>query len=595
MYVVLAWFARRPAGRRDHAARAAAAVDAVAPPSYRSDARGDATWGLYVRSAPRPGPWPAFASADGVTAVSLGLPIGLDTTGGPVGLARRVLAGADPAAGVLPPFGLIAAGPDGAVTVAQDWLGMSRLFTAEHDGVVAFASRPSLLAGFLYGRTEPDPDAWESYAASGHFGADSAPVRGVRLLAPGARYCLLPGTAGWRLTRRTGRTVDDLVAAGLDRRGDPDRAVAAAADGIAAAAAATHDLCGGDLLLGLSGGKDSRVLAAAFVGGGRLPRLRTNADTPAEGATAERLVALLRGRGLDPAHELVTAAAPAAVLRVGLRERGVRLLRHYDHQFPSTYLVRPAVAGVPGDGPPRLSLTGAGGELATGYWYPTEPDLLGDRLAVERAIAARHLGAAGAGLARPARERQRDRLAGLLRHAADLGVAGADLADYVYLTERMRRWSTSAYAPGMVTPFLAPAVVTACFALPPALKLARRLHTAVVARFVPEWADVPYVSVGTGRSTAARIWQGDGAATIRGLLAAAADAPLAAPVRPDAVRTELARYQWRRRTRDDATRQFVYLALADRALRGGPPVVRQRDWAALDRLRGGWVLATGRR
>ena len=88
--------------------------------------------------------------------MSIGLPLGLDLTGGPLGVARRLLAGADLAAEAVPPFSMIACGVDGAVSVAQDWLGMSRLYTASAGGVVAFGSRPGLLAAFLDGAATPD-------------------------------------------------------------------------------------------------------------------------------------------------------------------------------------------------------------------------------------------------------------------------------------------------------------------------------------------------------------------------------------------------------------------------------------------------------
>ncbi|HEX5741265.1 MAG TPA: hypothetical protein VFY17_06890, partial [Pilimelia sp.] len=283
MYVALLWFDRafrsRPADRlAARRARFAAAAAPLVPDSYTRHRAGGEGWGLDLHAATQGVRWPVHAEDAGVTAVSLGIPLGADTAAGPLGLARRALGGGDVGAEVVPPFSMIACDADGTVAVVQDWLGMGRLFVGEHDDLLAFCTRPSLLAMFLHDEVAPDVPAWETYAASGHFGGDTAPVRGVRLLGPGERYTVRPAADGWQVRHGRGTTADELVGMGLDRRGDVEKAIAEAADGIAAVSGATYDLCGGDLILGLSGGKDSRVLAAAFVGAGRLPALHTNAD-----------------------------------------------------------------------------------------------------------------------------------------------------------------------------------------------------------------------------------------------------------------------------------------------------------------------------
>jgi asparagine synthase (glutamine-hydrolysing) len=84
--------------------------------------------------------------------------------------------------------------------------------------------------------------------------------------------------------------------------------------------------------------------------------------------------------------------------------------------------------------------------------------------------------------------------------------------------ERLRRWITSAYHLNMVSPFLAPDVVAATFALTPEQKRDRLLHAGLLERFVPEWAQIPYVSRRSGPSTATRIWDGDGLPAVHELL-----------------------------------------------------------------------------
>ena len=522
MYVVLAWFSDHTVPAPERAAardRFESAVAGVVPPSYVRHEAGGADWGVTVLSSDDWGPyrWPAVAAEETVTAVSLGLPVGIDVAGGPVALAVRLLAGADVHRDVVPPFGLIALESGERVAVQQDWIGMCRLFTGTAGGITALCSRPSLLATFLHGKAEPDLDGWASYAVTGHFGGDMSPFRGVRLLREGERLTgrRRPG-GGWDLESELRYGVDDVVMSGFERQGGPvEASLDLATEAITATAAGIGDLYADEITLGLSGGKDSRLIAASLIAAGRMPRFSTSDDTPVEGEVATELMRILRDkRGLTPDHRLYKAGAPANVLEVGLRERTARLQRFYDFQFPSTYTVRPAVPDRLPRAPGSAGFSGVAGELCTGYWYPKvegrtpeQESLLHLTHAVPAKVAAEEPAAA-----------ERRRITARLDHAKDIGLHGLHLIDYIYLVERVRRWYTSAYAIGRVTPFLAPGFVAATFGLTAEQKGDWLLHRSLIARFVPEWAEVPFVSVATGRSTATRIGDGDGIRAIADLL-----------------------------------------------------------------------------
>ncbi|WP_433387014.1 hypothetical protein [Micromonospora sp. KLBMP9576] len=611
MHVMLAWFAddNLPEGaRRAARKRFETAVADVVPESYIRHEFGADDWGVTVlhRSDVGAYRWPTVGTAGPVTAVSLGLPVGVDVTGGPAGLAARLLAGDEVHREVVPPFGLLALDAAGSFALQQDWVGMCRIFTGGAGGLTAFCTRPGLLAAFLHGEPRPDLDGWMSYTLCGHFGGESSPLQGARLLRPGERVTgRRRDGGGWALTSTTKYSTDDVVREGLAAQERPlTELLERAASAITTTAASIHGLYDEDITLGLSGGKDSRLIAASLIAAGRTPRFLTNEDTRAEGEVARELVRILRDkRGLRPEHTLRLAGAQANVLEFGLHERTRRLQLRTDYQFPSSYLVRPAGPARLADHATPATFTGAAGELANEYWYPPTDDE-SEPSARETALT-RLLNAVPAGVAEAdVIAAERERIGGLLDHGTRLGLHDLRLVDYIYLVERVRRWYTSAYAIGMVTPFLAPGFVTATFALTPQQKRERLLHTGLIARLVPEWADIPFVSVSTGPSTATRVWEGDGLRTMAGLLDTA-HGPLTRLVRRPVVEKALRTAARGGRPDQRTLQQFTWLALASEQFEAGatrpatgatyaritaPPQQRQPAGGAISRLR--WIKRT---
>jgi hypothetical protein len=576
VYAALAWFSDRPepgAAVRAGLGRFQAAAAPLIPESYLRRQLGGDDWGLSIVYTPDSGAyrWPIFAQDDRVTAVSLGLPVGVDTTGGPLALARRLLAGEDVHADVVPPFTLIAAEGGTRVVIQQDWLGMGRVFTGSADGITAFCTRPSLLAEFLWGRREPDVAGWLAYTASGQFGGDMSPIRGVRLLKPGERVTSQQRAGGgWEPTSEIRRNADDVVADGIaaQHRG-ADAAIDLAAEGIRAIANSVFDLYADEVTLSLSGGKDSRVIAAAFLAAGKPVGFETNADQAAEGATAQRLISIVADRrGLSPKHR-VYRAGQADVLSTGLYERTARLQALYDFQLPSSYIERrPVTPRLPLRG--TASVSGAGGELGIAYWYPKDDS--GDldlELARRTAVARLASTTPPIAMASEPLAAERARVTALVDHGAGIGLQGLAICDYVFLVERGRRWTTSAYLHGLVTPLLSPSFVTASFALTAADKRRWALHRGLLDRLMPEWSGVPFVhGANAGRSTAPSVWDGDGIHAMSDLLDTTGG-PLTELVKATEVRKAL------RQCVDDGSvdgrkagllRQFTYLAVATHTL-----------------------------
>ncbi|RSM43725.1 hypothetical protein DMB66_53060 [Actinoplanes sp. ATCC 53533] len=576
MYAVLAWFSERrdPAGADAALRRWRTAVDPLIPDTYARRHLGGDDWGLEVLHTTETGAyrWPIFAEDGPVTAVSMGLPVGMDTTGGPIGLARRLLDGEEVHGNVVPPFTMLATEGGERFTIQQDWLGMGRLFTGTADGITVYCTRPSLVAEFLHGRREPDIDGWLAYTASGQFGGDMSPIRGVRLMSPGEHVTgHRHPDGGWRLTSRIRRSADDVVADGVAaQEHGPEAAVESAAESMLAVADGIFDLFDDEIMIGLSGGKDSRVIAAVFLAAGKPVTFETNADFAAEGETAQRLLKIVReSRGWQPKHRVFEAGTPADVLSEGLYERTTRLQSLYDFQFPSSYIERPAThRKLPVYR--RASISGVGGELVVAYWYPPDESTDLD-MALGRQTAINHLALTTppAAMAPEALAREQERIGAIADRGASLGLRGQALGDYVYLVERDRRWFSPAYLHGIVSPFLAPAVVAASFALTAAEKRRWALHHGLLDRLVPEWSGVPFVKgAAPGQSKATVVWDGDGVETMCDLLDTTGG-PLTGLIRPEAVRTALTHcvkgtYPAKRNA--PALRQFTYLAVATHAL-----------------------------
>ncbi|MET8152744.1 hypothetical protein ACIBSW_37430 [Actinoplanes sp. NPDC049668] len=585
MYVVLAWFSNRTLSEGErHAGRVRfeSAVSEVVPETYLRHELGGEDWGVTVLYPSQQGAyrWPLVAAEDAVTAVSLGLPVGADVAGGPVALARRLLSGGDVHRDVVPPFGLLAVDRDERFAIQQDWLGMCRLFTGTSNGITAFCSRPSLLATFLDGAVEPDLEGWASYAICAQFGGEMSPIRGARLLKPGERITgqRRPG-GGWALTTQVKYGVDDVVMSGLAAQGRPvDESLDLAAQAITTTASSVGDLYADQMSLGLSGGKDSRLIAASLIAAGQLPRLVTNEDTAAEGEVARELTQILRDKyGLEPDHQLVKSGAPASVFTVGLHQRTTQLQRRYDFQFPSTYTARPAVQALLADNAPPPSFSGAAGEVATGYWYPQDDGEPPEQLALARLMSGVPLDVA----TESAAASQRERINGIIDHAKGIGLSDLHLLDYLFLVERVRRWSTSAYSIGRITPLLSPGFIATTFALTVEQKRAWLLHTELIKRLVPEWSQVPFVRVTTGKSTAARVWEGDGVEAIANLLDTA-HGPITQLIRREKVEKALRSVVRKRRGDQHALRQFTWLAVASQQLE--PSTVRPPTFAAYARV-----------
>ena len=177
----------------------------------------------------------------------------------------------------------------GGLLVANDALGAARAYEAEANGVRAWSNRPGALVVFLGLDARADARAWRVLAAASWFLGDTAPIEGMRRLPGGT--VIEAGPDG--IDERTTAALAQWVAPGgdLSELAEPRNGGRASLRHKGAA-----ELWPGEAKVDLSGGRDSRLAAAAVIAAGTPARFLTSDATPGEADVARALIAAAPGR-----------------------------------------------------------------------------------------------------------------------------------------------------------------------------------------------------------------------------------------------------------------------------------------------------------
>ncbi|MEV5965919.1 hypothetical protein AB0L70_29395 [Kribbella sp. NPDC051952] len=448
------------------------------------------TVGLYSWSRRHPAcNWPAWQVDQDLCVASLHAPLGYERVVGDLAperavgpLARTVLAVPARLLDLAPPFGLTVLDPAAQrLELFTDSIGLGRLFQLRTTDGWVWSNRPVAACLFADVPAIAGVRGWRYAAGCGWFMGDTTPYERV-LAVPGATRIVMDG-------RRGQRTVTRIESwSGHDALGHVEET----ADALRGVARSVGRLWPGTPTVDLSGGRDSRVVAAAFLSAGVDVRLNSYG---AEAAIAEELVAALpsavehvvsRPRAVAPGGP--PPALPAVVDRVR------RWHRYGEGLRPSSYLFH----GPPGDltGVDHLAIGGAGGEVAHGHFYPRDVLAL-DRNPLEvkvEAFTARLQSrlVPAAGPAPVVREAVSEQIRNVFREAIQGGLEDARMLDHFYVVERLRRWGTAGERSGVVSPLLVPTFVRGAFALTTPQRLQNALHLGVIRELVPQWVDVPF-------------------------------------------------------------------------------------------------------
>ena len=405
-----------------------------------------------------------------------------------------------------------AAAPGPAVLCART--GVARVdpvYLAETPGAVVVCDRASWAAAVTGRLSDHDPVMVGAFLSLGYPIGAATPFRRVRALG-GDRAVQLTG-GRLTVTRAGGPASAGSARAGAALPGSDGAGAALVGAALVEAVRPLGDAAV-PVELSLTGGKDSRVIAAALTAAGVPFRARTHGfashpDVIIAGMIAKRLG--LEHTVTEP-RPAATAAAPDQSEVLSRLRSAVLVSDGMLSAFENVGRPDPEVAGEP------VQAGGHGGELLRGGYAqaawrgrvsarPWSSALAGiGGLAGSDAAAAelfRRLTTRRLGLLRPAAAGAY--LASLAPFAAAMAGGPLRALDDFYLVNRAGRWSAAARqaylirAP-LVQPFFADPVVRAAHAVPLRQRMNDRLHREVLAVLCPNLLDIPL---------AGRPWQGE--------------------------------------------------------------------------------------
>ncbi|MDQ3729491.1 MAG: hypothetical protein M3355_07875 [Actinomycetota bacterium] len=421
----------------------------------------------------------------------------------------------------------------GELLVVNDWIGAGRCLEVAFPEGKLWTNRAAAAHLFAGREARADPAAWRILAGAGWFMGRSTPIEGVE----GVETGLALRASGGKVDRRDLGVLPSLIASRSSYEELRDRAAEDAVSQIRLADA----LWEGRTSVDLSGGRDSRVVAAAALAAGSDAEVVTSDRTIGEADVALELMSRASGR---LKHSLRKTDNEAARLDRPLLERALNVhLLHDGMRHPQK--VR-GNQDLPRKRPQRATLSGHGGAIAKGFYYPNRRELWRVRLSgnEERIKRVSKLFPKVRGLARgPCADAAREAAQATLDAADDAGLSGPERLEWFYLCDRFaHRQGLASHAERLVL-FAMPAFVEASFAMSPKDRMASRLHEDLVARFVPEWAAVSFFDPdeGSGSPTRRRkLWESpDDAAAIDALVTT--DGVWTELYQPDAMRTAWAK------------------------------------------------------
>jgi hypothetical protein len=394
----------------------------------------------------------------------------------------------------------IPAGAEGAAHAGTIWAagaevhartGLTRVdpvYLAEVPGAVVVSDRASWAAAATGRLRDPDPVMIGAFLSLGYPLGGATPFRGVRALGGDRRLRAAAGqlaVARADPVVRAPRTARGRAAAGPDGAGQVAEALTAAVRPLGEQAAPVR--------LSLTGGKDSRLVAAALTAAGVPFGARTHGFASHPDVIVAGLIASRLGLG-HTVTEPAAAGTPGEADVLGRLRTAVLVSDGMLSAFENVGSGFRPDPPIPGGPLVPVEAGGHGGELLRGGYAQAAwrgPAALRGVAAAEllRRMTTRRLGLLRPGAAEAY-------LASLVRPAAALARGPLAALDGFYLANRAGRWSAAArqaylLRSPLAQPLFADRVVRAARAVPLRDRMSDRLHRDVLGLLCPGLLDIP--------------------------------------------------------------------------------------------------------
>jgi hypothetical protein len=383
---------------------------------------------------------------------------------------------------------------DDSVEVFSDPLGAYPLYE-RRAGRVAWVSNSPLALLLAAGPSPLDPAVLASVVGGG-WSLDGHPVWSeIRRVPRGIVWTLGPGGVEHRHELLPVQRIADLYGAGMDEQ--------RATRTLVALLEALGDWPGRPNVLPLTGGRDSRLILAAALRGGRPVDAATGGAPEHPDVIVARRLASVAG----VPHRLL--GAPASPPPPRAPERGAALVA-LQSGATATLADAAGFPTAPGEGDLELWHTGQGGEIARAYYPPVADGRRGSGAAsLYRAFTGRRawrrepLNDDGAAVIS-------DSLSKWVGEQRDAGLHDRDLADSFYLLRRMGTWAGPTHGcvewiRDSTSPLWSVRLLPDLVGLPADERAAEGFHRRLVGSLAPALGAVPFAEGGSwGESRAAR-------------------------------------------------------------------------------------------
>lgn len=368
---------------------------------------------------------------------------------------------------------------DGEVKVWSDILGLGRCYYVLNDNFLAASNHIGALTEFVDGRLKVDEGAVAKFAGAGFFMNNDSPIVGVSRLAEAE---VLEVGHDRRVKQSQYQQLSDLF-----QPVESDQAYTAAIEQLAIVSHNITRMVDKTPSVFLSGGRDSRMTAGIWLAQGNPANVITMGALPREAEIATELMEIFfdeKSSSASVQHK-ITFPQPRDIT-MSLDDRLGTAFALWDGDAAPTNMKRNVT--VP-SGRAVVQIGGAGGEITHGYYYPRPRQI--EKLAESADPIESAKRSFGINTLTSFASRHIDEAFEFVAEKADkAGLSGLGRLDYIYLSEKFRRWVNQALGSTSAVLLAAPAFVNLAFNVSPEDKVAKRIPVELVKRSIPAWGEV---------------------------------------------------------------------------------------------------------